>query len=185
MKLNLEELERAGLEKEAFLDGLINKLPGVSQAQELQKGLSYVTGGGIIEDIGNAAMKFLPLAMSLGGKGKSPIPQMPKFSRPLVGPSGTVGTFANMSKAGEKRGSLLDMGMLRTILTARTANGIIDSAQGKNLPSVPASGAPSSSENSQVLELTSKYPEINKMLADPQSRAYLESLLTKDISHGP
>jgi hypothetical protein len=75
----------------------------------------------------------------------------------------------------------VNLNTLKTILTARATNGIINTAQGKNIPLAEQG---SLEQNLKHLELTSKYPEINKMLADPQSREYLESLLTKDTAYG-
>jgi hypothetical protein len=174
MKLDLPELER-GIEKEA---GVLGDL--AQGAKGLMGGL---TGGNMMDGLGSAMMGILPIAMAFGGgKKRAPIaPQFPGAAKPLFSAPGNVGSFNSMSKATEKRGGLVDLGTLKTILTARAANGIINTAQGRNNSSPEQS---SLEKNPKHLELTSKYPEINKMLADPQSREYLESLLTKDTAYG-
>jgi hypothetical protein len=173
MKLDLSELER-GIEKEAGV------LDGIAQgAKSLVGGL---TGGNMMDGLGSAMMGILPIAMAFsGGKKKVPAVTLTPPRNPLAPPPGNVGSFNSLSKAAEKQGGLVDLNTLKTILTARATNGIINTAQGKNIP--PATQG-SLEQNPKHLELTSKYPEINKMLADPQSREYLESLLTKDTAYG-
>ena len=173
MKLDLEELQR-GIEKEAGLGDLIQGA----------KNLFTGGGGNIMSDLGNMATQILPIAMAFGAKKKAPTVKLPTGPKPLFPPSGNVASFATMSKAGEKKANFLDMGMLKTMLTMRAANGIVDAAQGKSQAQPQSTTQPKLEENPKQLELVSRYPEINKMLADPQSREYLESLLTKDTAYG-
>ena len=174
MKLDIEELCK-GVEKEAGLGDLIRGATSL---------FSGGGGGNIMADLGNMATQILPIAMAFGAKKKAPTPTMPFFPKPnpLLSTPGNVGSFATISKTGEKKANFIDMGMLKTMLTMRAANGIVDTAQGKTQPQNTAQ--PMLKENPKHLELVSKYPEINKMLADPQSREYLESLLTKDTAYG-
>jgi hypothetical protein len=217
MKLNFQEFERGTeevLEKEAFLGKFydstygaagrflgrrwdeakqtVNNLPGIKQYNQVNKGLNYVTGGGLMNDIGTVATSAIPLLGMMGGGAKAPgaggaAPNininLGGNSNPLGITPGAVKSFNSLSTQGIKTGGLLDLGLLRTVLTARTANDMIDSVQtdkdGKPIaqPTLPP-------QNKKTVELTTKYPDIEKILADPQSRAYLESLLTNKTSYG-
>lgn len=213
MKLDLQELERGfddGLEKDAFLGGLydstigraargagraldagkaaIGNLPGFKQYNQVSKGLNYVTGGGLMDDLGSVATSALPLLGMFGG-GKASPSTTPNVninlggnSNPLGIQPGSVQSFAGMAAKGVKTGGLLDLNLLRTVLTARTANDMIDSVH-TDKANPENAAIPNAPANPQ-LELTTKYPEMEKILADPQSRAYLESLLTNKTGYG-
>jgi hypothetical protein len=124
-----------------------------------------------------------------GGKGAAGAGASPNIninlggnSNPLGIQPGSVQSFAGMATKGVKTGGLLDLNLLRTVLTARTANDMIDTVHTdkKNPETSPIVNAP----HKEQLELTTKYPEMEKILADPQSRAYLESLLTNKTGYG-
>ena len=215
MKRDLQDLERGfddGLEKDAFLGGLydstigraargagralddgkaaVGNLPGFKQYNQVSKGLNYVTGGGLMNDLGTAATSAIPLlGMFGGGKSGAGGGAAPNIninlggnSNPLGIQPGSVQSFGTASTQGIKTGGLLDLNLLRTVLTARTANDMIDSVHAdKTNPENAA--IPNAPANPQ-LELTTKYPEMEKILADPQSRAYLESLLTNKTGYG-
>lgn len=190
MKLDLNKLEQgfnAELEKSAFLENII---PGMSQLNKLNKGVDYLTGGGLMKDLGGLAMTALPIIGMMGSGGGAPgasgapsnininLPGMgPKF---MEGAAGTVKTFGGAARI-PKLAGLLDLNVLKTVLTARAANDAVDAVQGKNRAMEQVPPAPA---DHREVELTTRYPEIKKILADPQSRAYLESLLTKDASYG-
>lgn len=215
MNLDLKELERGveeSLEKEAFLGGLYDStigragraagrrweagkawagnLPGIKQYNQASKGLDYVTGGGLMNDIGTAATTALPFLGMLGGGGKGGAGASPNIninlggnSNPLGIQPGSVQSFASAATQGIKTGGLLDLGLLRTVLTARTANDMIDTVQTDKDGKPVAQAIPSPVDKKRV-ELSSKYPDMEKILADPQSRAYLESLLTNKTGYG-
>lgn len=199
MKLDIQELER-GINESLEKEGFLNSIPGMKGLKALNAGVDYVVGGGLMDDIGNLAPAALPFLGMMGGKsgGGAAAPQSINInlgqSAPSLGTgSGAVRTFGQMSQGSMGSGTpnvkvsgLLDLGLLRTVLTARTANEMIDTVQqDKNNP-LPQQTQPiiPQEANKAKVELVSKYPEIEKMLADPQSRAYLESLLTKDTGYG-
>jgi hypothetical protein len=216
MKLDFEEFERGAeeaFEKDAFLGGLYdntigragraigrrweqgknwatNNVPGVKQYNQVNKGLEYVTGGGLMNDIGSVATSAIPLLGMMGGGGKAGAGASPNINinlggntNPLGVQPGSVQSFNSLATQGIKTGGLLDLNLLRTVLTARTANDMIDSVQtdkdGKVVPQTPVTP-----QDKKHIELTTKYPDMEKILADPQSRAYLESLLTNKTSYG-
>jgi len=216
MNLDLKEFERGveeSLEKEAFLGGLYDStigrvgraagrrweagkawagnLPGIKQYNQASKGLEYVTGGGLMDDLGTAATSAIPLlGMIGGGKGGAGGSAAPNIninlggnSNPLGIQPGSVQSFGTASTQGIKTGGLLDLNLLRTVLTARTANDMIDSVQ-TDKDGKPITQSIPSAVDKKRIELSSKYPDMEKMLADPQSRAYLESLLTNKTGYG-
>jgi hypothetical protein len=65
---------------------------------------------------------------------------------------------------------LIDPNTLRTVVLSRMANDTITKLEkNKNQQTSP-----------RMLELVSKYPEMQQMLANPTTRAYFENLLTKE-----
>jgi hypothetical protein len=199
MKLNLEELERGVKDFSKEANWITSTMEGVKDyftpapIKSMSKALNYATGGGLTDDVFNIGKALLPMLGSMGGKASGGVPQinlnLGGKPNPFNLGSGGVKTFNSMSQGSMKMGGLLDLGLLRTVLTARTANDMVDVVKGKNIPPAANVPQPSSGENvndlgSKQVELVSKYPEIKKILADPQSRDYLESLLTKDTAYG-
>lgn len=152
------------------VDGVVNTIPGV--------GLSK-TIGGAMSNLGNVAMAGLPLLAAMGG-GKARGGGAPNIHIDLGRPKTMLGAapaeVRSMSspKLAEynrhKLANIIDPAVLRTVLLSRVTNDALNqAAQNRQQPLT----------DEQSLELVSKYPEVQKMLADPQTKAYLENLLTK------
>ena len=82
----------------------------------------------------------------------------------------------NHPVVGAAKLAFVDPTLLKNLVTA----GAIKSTAGKLMAPSPS---PLSQEDEKKVILESKYPEVKKLLADPQTKTYLESLLTEDIAN--
>jgi hypothetical protein len=152
------------------VDGVVNSIPGVG----LTKGMD-----GMMKNLGNVAMTGLPLLAALGG-GKSRRGAAPNIHIDLGRPKtmlgaapGEVRSLSSPKLAAHKQhklANIIDPSVLRTVVLSRVTNDVLNQV---------AQNRQQSPMDEQSLELVSKYPEMQKMLADPQTKAYLETLLTK------
>jgi hypothetical protein len=137
------------------LGGLANKLEGL--------GIGGIPQGG-----------FLP-------------PQMPNITINMAKPGNLLDTTTGVHSinnpvigteklAGEKTAGIIDPNVLRSVLTANAVKGIVNTVTDQHGNTIPAE------EHKDVI-LESKYPEMKKLLADPSTKAYLESLLTEDSNN--
>jgi hypothetical protein len=82
----------------------------------------------------------------------------------------------NRPRAGQAKLAFVDPTLLKNLVTA----GAIKNTAQKLIAPSPQ---PVNQEQEKRIILESKYPEVKKLLADPQTKTYLESLLTEDIAH--
>jgi hypothetical protein len=171
MNINWNEFERGfnGSAKEA---NFIGDFAGNFLSKYIQKPI----GGG-----SNIA-EGIPL---FGGvqNNENPLSKIPRI-RVNTGPSKTVfstpptqvASLANPVKGVNKLAGLIDPNVLRSVLTAKAVKGIVNTVTDQDGNTIPAE------EHKDVI-LESKYPEMKKLLADPSTKAYLESLLTEDSNN--
>jgi hypothetical protein len=159
------------------VDGVVNSIPGVG----LAKGMD-----GMMKNLGNVAMAGLPLLAAMG-KGKSRGGAAPnihiELGRPKTMLGAAPGEVRSLSspklaqlEQNQKFANILDPSVLRTVVLSRVTNDVLNQM---------AQNRQQSPIDEQSLELVSKYPEMQKMLADPQTKAYLETLLTKKSHKQP
>jgi hypothetical protein len=127
------------------------------------------------------AGKVLPIlgAFSGFGKGAPGAGATPPIQLNLGAPKNMLTpNFGEVhSVMNPKIGGLIDPNMVRSVLTARAVNGITDTLKPQGSPEQPT-------VDGTRLKIQSKYPEMQKLLADPETRAYLESLLKADSTNG-
>lgn len=99
-----------------------------------------------------------PININIGGK-----PAHPMFNTPGVS---SFGDF----KYGEEKTANLVVDSLANAVKNRIANKVLDTA-------VPTGQEAKKSPSEKELEITSKYPEMAKLLEDDKNKAYLERLL--------
>ena len=158
--------------------------------------------GNILQSLGET---FLPgvagrgglVNSILGGIGKGnapgiPRPMMPQMQMPqpkininlgepkniLTTAPGDVRSMSHPTIGSQKLAGFIDANVLRSVLTAKAVHGISNTVIGE----------PGLHENTEVPDqkkvlLESKYPDVKKLLADPQTKAYLESLITPDPAY--
>ena len=96
----------------------------------------------------------------------------------LTAAPGDVRSMSHPTIGSQKLAGLIDPNVLRSVLTAQAVHGISNTVMNDpNKHEVPAP-----LDQKKVL-LESKYPEVKKLLADPQTKAYLETLLTPDPAY--
>jgi hypothetical protein len=100
-----------------------------------------------------------------------------------IGPQKTILTpnpgevhSINHPVVGAAKLGFVDPTLLKNLVTA----GAIKSTAQKLIAPTPV---PLPQEEEKKVILESKYPEVKKLLADPQTKTYLESLLTEDIAN--
>ena len=161
---------------------------------ELAKEANFVgdIAGNILKNYTNKALGGL--ANKLEGLGIGGIPQggflppqMPNITINMAKPNNLLEAntevhsinhpIAGAEKLSEeKHAGIIDPNVLRSVLTANAVKGIINTVTDQNGNPIPAG------EHKDVI-LESKYPEMKKLLADPSTKAYLESLLTEDSNN--
>jgi hypothetical protein len=115
------------------------------------------------------------------GEGLASVGKLPRI-RVNTGPTKTVfstpptqvASLANPVKGVNKLAGLIDPNVLRSVLTANAVKGIVNTVTDQDGNPIP----PAAEHKDIILE--SRYPEMKKLLADPSTKAYLESLLTED-----
>jgi hypothetical protein len=178
MKLDWKQFELGY--KEAF------SIP--SPGETFQKGVDLVDSlrpsniaNNAISGIADSAMKFLPALSAISSMGantaeaaspnitinmpRAPLTKMPGLNNPAE--------VVNFKAAG-----LLDPIALRNALTINAMKGGINT-----LVTPSHENRDADPTTSQVI-LESKYPDMKKLLANPETKKYLESLLTEDSSYG-
>jgi hypothetical protein len=134
------------------LGGITNKLEGL--------GIGGIPHGGILPP----AVPNITINLAKPGSILDPNIGIHSMSNPMA---------ATEKLGEEKSGGIIDPNVLRSVLTANAVKGIVNTVAGDP-------NAPSQAEERKDLVLESKYPEMKKLLADPSTKAYLESLLTED-----
>ena len=129
------------------------------------------------------------LGSILGGQQAAPAPTAPPPVQPIninlgepnniLSPNpGEVHSINRPVAGSSKLAGLIDPNVLRSVLTAQAVHGISNTVMADhNSPS----DSPAVEQKKVLLE--SKYPEVKKLLADPQTKAYLETLLTPDKAY--
>ena len=189
MKIDWNELERgvkeanwltAGYQKAK--DAIGDTLGGVGTAVSNGVGgaISSVTGfgggalsglGNTFKDLGGVAMAGLPILMAMGKRRRAAA--APQINIDLAKPKTMLGSAPGevRSLSSPKLASLLDPSVLRTVVLSRVANDIM--TESKKNQELSTHGEP------ETLEIVSKYPEMQKILAEPTAKEYLKTLLTK------
>jgi len=153
--------------KDEVADAYNNSLPGQAQAG--------------LDNLGNIASSIAPLglaAMMSGGMGGGGGGQQGQTVNNYYGNQGSRPTIFNQSKASVgslSSPSIKTSGLVDTVagvVRNRAINNLID----KSVASEDqAEGTPEAAE--KEVEITSKYPEMSKLLEDEQNKAYLQKLL--------
>jgi hypothetical protein len=188
MKIDWNEFER-GVKEANWLTEVYQKTKDGIGAT-LGGAVSNVTGlgggaltglGNTFKELGGVAMAGLPVLMAMG-KGKRPAGS-PQINIDLAKPKTMLGfapgevrslsspKLAEKTEELSKTANLLDPSVLRTVVLSRVANDIM--TESKKNQELSARGEP------EALELVSRYPEMQKILAEPTAKEYLKTLLTK------
>jgi len=100
-------------------------------------------------------------------------------SKSILSPNpGEVHSINRPVAGAAKLAGIIDPNVLRSVLTAQAVHGISNTVMSDH--NSPAT-TPAVEQKKVLLE--SKYPEVKKLLADPQTKAYLETLLTPDSAY--
>lgn len=185
MNIDWDELNKGAASEMEKVAWNINPFDGFGAVSGLKN-----MAGGIMDQVG----KLLPLgiaAMSGGGKAKAvaPRPSGGAVRTLLPDMAGQVGSISHSGKAimgyapPPALAKVAATGIESVVWAARNrvANSILNQVTKTNpLAMQLPSGASATDVDRRKIELTSKYPEMQELLENPENQEYLERLLSEE-----